>query len=156
MLLLVPLSDAQAQEQPRTHDVTIDDYFTQADIFQIALSPKLNAVAYTEGRWQKATDDRKSDLWIASADNPARRLTSDRANDRSPQWDPDGRLIYFLGNRKREGDKRPPYDGKTQVWRIPASGINAWLGVASPVFDNPEFFSASSQANLPPTTRPST
>ncbi len=123
LIALAAVADpVAAQEKVGRSPITIDDYFTQADIFQIALSPKLNAVAYTEGRWLQATDDRKSDLWIASTDGPARRLTADRANDRAPQWDADGRLIYFLGNRKREGDKRPPYDGKTQVWRIPASG----------------------------------
>src|SRR5262249_24096204 len=47
-----------------------------------------------------------------------RRLTFDRAGDHSPQWSPDSRTIYFAGNRKREGEKQPPYHGKTQVWRI--------------------------------------
>ncbi|MSQ95966.1 MAG: S9 family peptidase [Gemmataceae bacterium] len=101
--------------------ITIDDYFTQADIFQLAYSSK--HIAYTEGRWQEATDDRKADLWVVPTQGgPSRRLTADRASDRTPQFSPDGETIYFLGNRKREGEKRPPYDGKAQVWQIDVSG----------------------------------
>jgi dipeptidyl aminopeptidase/acylaminoacyl peptidase len=111
-----------AQEAKRDHTITIDDYFTQADVLQIALSPKLTGVAYTETRWQESTDDRKSDLWFAPASGSPRRLTFDRANDRSPEWSPDGKAIYFLGNRKREGEKHAPYDGKAQVWRVGPDG----------------------------------
>ncbi len=104
--------------------ITIDDYFTQADLFQVAYQS--DYIAYTEGRWREATDDRKTDLWVAStqfAGAPC-RLTSDRAGDRSPQWGlRPGGPVYFMGNRKREGDKRPPYDGSTQVWRITTDGL---------------------------------
>jgi dipeptidyl aminopeptidase/acylaminoacyl peptidase len=129
LVALFILSPLAAQEVPkRTHTITIDDYFTQADIFQIAMSPNGRGVAYTEGRWQESTDDRRADLWVVLAKDAPRRLTADRAGDRSPQWDPQGKVIYFLGNRKREGEKRPPYDGKTQVWRIGTDG-----GTAEPV-----------------------
>jgi dipeptidyl aminopeptidase/acylaminoacyl peptidase len=107
----------------RTHDITVDDYFTQADILQSRLAPDGKHVAYAEGRWQKSTNDRKTDLWVVpTAGGKARRLTHERANDRSPFWAPDGRSLYFLGNRKREAEKRPPYDGKTQVWRVGLEG----------------------------------
>jgi dipeptidyl aminopeptidase/acylaminoacyl peptidase len=97
--------------------ITIDDYFTQADLFSVAYSPKW--IAYTEGRWQESTDDRKTELWIVpTKGGTSRRLTSDRASARSPQFSTDGSLLYFVANRKREGEKRPPYDGKAQVWRI--------------------------------------
>ena len=80
---------AQAEKAKKT--ITIDDYFTQADIFDLAQGE--NAVAYTEGRWQKSTDDRKTDLWIALTGRPEkdknesknRRLTFDRASYRSPK-----------------------------------------------------------------------
>jgi dipeptidyl aminopeptidase/acylaminoacyl peptidase len=118
-LLVAPLG---AQQVKRDHTITVDDYFTQADIFQVALAPNVGWVAFTEGRWQEASDDRKSDLWIVRLDEPPQRLTSDRAGDRSPKWAPDSKVVYFMGNRKRDGEKRPPYDGKTQVWRIGAGG----------------------------------
>src|SRR5712692_2176354 len=84
----------QAPASKRTHDITLDDYFTQADIFQIARAPNMQHVAFTEGRWQKATDDRKTDLWVVGQlSGTSRRLTFDRANDRSPQWAPDSKTI---------------------------------------------------------------
>jgi dipeptidyl aminopeptidase/acylaminoacyl peptidase len=120
-LILSPI-EAPAQTPALKRAITIDDYFTQADLFQVAYAKE--HIAYTEGRWQESTDDRKTDLWIvprSGADKP-RRLTADRAGDRSPQFSPDGAYVYFLGNRTRDGEKRPPYDGKTQVWRSAAAG----------------------------------
>jgi dipeptidyl aminopeptidase/acylaminoacyl peptidase len=120
---LVLAAPARAQAPERNHDITVDDYFTQADLFAVALSPDGEHIAYTEGRWQKSTDDRKADLWVVECKSgKARKLTFDRASDRAPQWAADSRHIYFLGNRKREGEKRPPYDGKAQVWRIGIGG----------------------------------
>lgn len=113
----------------RTHDITIDDYFTQAFILDHKISPSGEFVAYVEARWRESTNDRKTDLWIVGTrSREARRLTFDRANDRSPRWSADSKHIYFLGNRKASSDKSPPYDGKTQVWRIPVSG-----GIPQPV-----------------------
>jgi dipeptidyl aminopeptidase/acylaminoacyl peptidase len=121
LLSLSPL-EAHAQTPALKRAITIDDYFTQADLFQVAYSKE--HIAYTEGRWQESTDDRKTDLWIVprSGDAKPRRLTADRAGDRYPQFSPDGSHVYFLGNRKREGEKRPPYDGKTQIWRSAVAG----------------------------------
>jgi dipeptidyl aminopeptidase/acylaminoacyl peptidase len=122
-LLLPPVVLAEAAG--RTHDVTIDDYFTLATVTQVAMSPDGKHVAYSEARWQKSTNDRKSDLWVAGTEakgGDPKRLTSDRANDRAVKWAPDNRTLYFLGNRKREAEKKPPFDGKTQVWTITLDG----------------------------------
>ncbi len=108
-----------AQQSKR--NITVDDYFTQADLFGVANSAK--HIAYTEGRWQDSTDDRKTDLWIVpTTGGAARRLTDDRPSARSPQFSLDGGTIFYLANRKREGEKRPPYDGKAQVWRVGFDG----------------------------------
>jgi dipeptidyl aminopeptidase/acylaminoacyl peptidase len=123
LVLGAALAPARAEPPPRTHDITTDDYFTLATPFGIALSPDGKYAAYTEGRWQQSTDDRKTDLWVVETKTArSRRLTADRANDRSPRWSADGRTLYFLGNRKRDGEKQPPYDGTTQVWRINRDG----------------------------------
>ena len=88
---------AAAQEPRRAHTITIDDYFTQADIFQLALSLDSKHVAYTEGRWQQSTDDRKTDLWVVNTNTrEPKRLTSDRASYRSPQWGADSRSVRVL------------------------------------------------------------
>src|SRR4051812_12726994 len=88
-LLLPALASAQ-----RTHDVTIDDYFTLASPLEIAAGPDGKRVAYTDARWQKSTNDRKAELWVTDGSR-SRRLTFDRAGVRSPQWAADGRHIYF-------------------------------------------------------------
>jgi dipeptidyl aminopeptidase/acylaminoacyl peptidase len=120
--LLVPFP-ILAQQPKRTHDITVDDYFTLGNLFEVALSPDGKNVAYAEGRWQKSTDDRKADLWVtATQDGTPRQLTADRAGDRVIRWGADGKNIYFMGNRKHDGDKKPPYDGKPQVWQIPFEG----------------------------------
>jgi dipeptidyl aminopeptidase/acylaminoacyl peptidase len=121
--LLLLVSASQAKAPKREHDITVDDYFTLATISDCVISPDGEVIAYTEGRWQQSTDDRKTDLWMLDTKGATvRRLTSDRANDRSPQWAPDNKTIYFLGNRQRAGEKRPPFDGKTQVWKIGTEG----------------------------------
>ena len=77
----------------------------------------------SRGRWQESTDDRKTDLWVVSTKGgKVRRLTADRANARSPQWNPDGTLCTILAIASAKGEKQPPYDGKSQVWRISPDG----------------------------------
>jgi dipeptidyl aminopeptidase/acylaminoacyl peptidase len=53
-------------------------------------------------------------------------MTHDRGNDRNPKWYQ--QYIFTLANRKREGDKKPPYDGSTQIW-----SVNEFLGHLRPV-----------------------
>jgi dipeptidyl aminopeptidase/acylaminoacyl peptidase len=121
LLALAPLASLHAQE--RTHDVTIDDYFSLALITGSAISPDGKYVTYSEARWQQSTGDRKSDLWIVDTKTAkSKKLTFDRCNPRSMVWTADSKGIYFLANRKRDGDKQPPFDGKTQVWRMSPAG----------------------------------
>jgi hypothetical protein len=123
-LLLLVLLAQPAFAQERTHDVTPDDYFTLNTITEIAVSPDGKHVAYCLATWDKVEDNRKTDLWVVATDGKGKpaRLTFDRANDRKPKWSADGKSIYVLGNRKREAEKKPPFDGATQVWRIDVAG----------------------------------
>jgi dipeptidyl aminopeptidase/acylaminoacyl peptidase len=110
--------------QSRTHDVAPEDYFSLATITELAVSPDGAHVAYCEARWDKADDGRKTDLWVVAVDGRGRprRLTFDRANDRNPKWSADGKTIYLLGNRKREAEKKAPFDGTTQIWSVASDG----------------------------------
>ncbi len=100
----------------RTHDITVDDYLTVHLLTDCATSPDGKYVAFTELRWGEHDEARQTDLWVVeTATQKPMRLTFDRANDSSPQWSPDGTHLYFVSKRNR-GDKKPPYDGSTQVW----------------------------------------
>ena len=66
-LALVSLANLRAAEP---HVVVVDDYFSLGLVAEIAISPKAQSVAYSEGRWQESTNDRKSDLWIAPTSEP--------------------------------------------------------------------------------------
>lgn len=121
VVLLLPVL-ARAQE--RTHTVTPDDYATLATITELAVSADGKYIAYCEGRWGETDDGRKTDLWVVRTDGSAKpaRLTGDRANDRHPKWSADGTAVFVLANRKRAGETKPPFDGTTQVWRVPIDG----------------------------------
>src|SRR6266496_3833611 len=110
--------------QERNHDITPDDYATVNTITEIAVSPDGKQVAYCLATWDKKADNRKTDLWVVDTDGKGRpkQLTADRGNDHNPKWSSDGKAIYVLANRKKEGEKKPPYDGKTQVWKVALDG----------------------------------
>ncbi|MFQ3652064.1 MAG: S9 family peptidase [Gemmataceae bacterium] len=120
--LVAPLGFAQ--EPTARHSITAEDYFRVHLIGEIAVSPNGKQVAYTLASWDKSQDNRRSDVWVIATDGQSkpRRLTVERANDRQVKWSGDGKYLYFLGNRKREGEKKPPYDGSTQIWRVAADG----------------------------------
>src|SRR5262245_3915661 len=126
VFLVLVLAAPVAAQPPATRDhaITVDDYFTLSAVTDFAIAPDGKHVAYCEGRWDKTDDARKSDLWIVATDGKGKptRLTGDRANDRRPRWAADGKAIYVLGNRKREAETKPPYNGSTQVWRVPLDG----------------------------------
>src|SRR5688500_14645205 len=115
---------APAQDNGAKRAITPEDYFSVSLVTELAVSPDGKHVAYPEARWQQPTDDRKADLWVVPTDGKGKpvRLTSERANERHPRWAADSKAIYVLANRKREAEKKPPYDGSTQVWRVPLNG----------------------------------
>jgi acylaminoacyl-peptidase len=124
VLLVLAVPAAAQPPAIRDHAITLDDYATLAAITELAVSPDGKHVAYCEARWDKAVDQRKADLWVVATDGKGKptRLTGDRANERHPRWSADGKAVYVLANRKREAETKPPYDGKTQVWRVPLDG----------------------------------
>jgi dipeptidyl aminopeptidase/acylaminoacyl peptidase len=122
-VVLAVLTSARAEPPVRNHDVTTDDYFSLAVPTEVALSPGSRFVAYADTRWQKSSDDRKADLWIVDCTTgKSRRLTLDRCGAHSLRWAPDGESIYYLAARRRESEKKPPFDGTTQVWHTTLSG----------------------------------
>ena len=74
-----------------------------------------------------------SDLWRVSLDEAAPvQLTRGDCRDRSPRFDPEGRL-YFLSNRNpRPGEAAEGDKDRAQVWRLGAGG-----GEPTPITDEP-------------------
>ena len=115
---------AWADEPVRDHAITVEDYETVATIADCALSPDGRHAVYVDSRWNVEADKRNADLWLVdTAGKNCRRITFDMASDRSPEWGPDSRWIYFLSNRKLGDEDQPPYNGKTQLWRIAIDGV---------------------------------
>jgi dipeptidyl aminopeptidase/acylaminoacyl peptidase len=111
----------------RTHQVTIDDYFSLAAVSEMAVSPDGRQIAYCEGRWEKQAEGRETSLWIVSAgENPhPQRLPFDGAGTHALHWSADGTRLYFLASRKHAGEKEPPSNGTAQVWELNLQGGDA-------------------------------
>ena len=109
----------------RDHDITVDDYPSVAIIYGCAASPDGTHVAYMDVRWDQTSDRRAADIWVVPTDGgEAQRLTFDPASDAGAQWGSDSQWIYFTSNRERAGEEDPPYNGRTQVWRIRRDGTD--------------------------------
>lgn len=123
LFLLASCGFASGQAE-RTHDITPADYFSLKTITEIAVSPDGKRVAFALATWDEKADDRRSDLWVVSTDGKGKPvpLTTDRANDRHPKWSADGKTLYFVGNRKKDGQKKAPFNGTSQIWKVPADG----------------------------------
>ncbi len=123
LLLLVLASAAQAQPARRTQTIGVEDYFSQVFILGSVISPDGKSIAYLEASWPKGSEDRQTDLCVAStSDGTIKRLGSVRPTSSSlMQWSSDSRWIYFA-NRRSRGETKPPLNGVQQVWRIAARG----------------------------------
>jgi tricorn protease len=75
--------------------VTEVDRDEEGDINDATWSPDSRFLAYT-----KVGETQLSSIWVYSLeDGKARQLTSDKTNESSPSFDPQGRYLYFLSNR---------------------------------------------------------
>jgi len=126
-ILFLAAASANAQPPARTHDVTPDDYASIALITELAVSPDGKQVAYCLATWDVKADNRRTDLWVVATDGKGkpRQLTKDRANDRHPEWSADGKAIHVLANRKKDGQKEPPFNGSAQIWKVNAEDGSA-------------------------------
>ena len=78
------------------------------EILTFAPSPDRKQIAYTTG------GGTQEDIFVADAGGTRiRQLTNDQANDRSVEWSPDGKTLYFYSNRGEDGHR---------IWSIRADG----------------------------------
>lgn len=116
LLLLVVLGSSQgaptAVHGKRTHDITIDDYFTLAYIGECEMRPDGSNVAFTDSRWSPDHESRNRDIWMVNIRGEhLQRLTFNQADDWNISWSNDGSWIYFQSRRFTES-------GGSQVWRL--------------------------------------
>lgn len=115
-LCLAICGPARAADPPRP--VTVDDYFSLGILNEVAASSAARAVAYTEGRWQESTNDRKTDVWVVPfSGGPPRRITFDRAGYDTIRWSDDGKFVYCASNISLSGTP-----ASRQVVRVAADG----------------------------------
>ena len=118
LLIIAGFGTVFAAEPERTHDLTPEDYFTQGFIYDCALSPDGEYVAFTDLRWDLEADTRHTDLWIVNRrTGKMQRKTFHPGGDGHPIWGADSRSVYFTSSRG-EADGQPPLNKKTQVWKV--------------------------------------
>jgi len=119
---LAAVSASAAAPEARTHDITVEDYFTQGFVSDCKISPDGRHIAFADLRWDLDADTRHTDLWIVNiATRAMSRVTFHPGNDGSPEWSSDGRWLHFTSARGKE-DELPPSNGKTQVWKVSVEG----------------------------------
>ncbi|MFN2633685.1 MAG: TolB family protein, partial [Thermoanaerobaculia bacterium] len=100
VLLALISGTAVAEKKP----FTADELWAVQRVASPALSPDGMLVVYTVTTYDVEENRGNGDLWIVPlAGGRPRRLTSNKASDSSPVWNPDGRRIAFVS--KREDDK---------------------------------------------------
>jgi dipeptidyl aminopeptidase/acylaminoacyl peptidase len=125
IVLVLMLFVQTAHSNERTQQIELDDYFTQAYVNSVAISPDGKWVAYTEMRWEPPAESRNTELWVVStAGGDPRRLTFDPAADGGAQWSADSRFIFFTSARGK-AEQEAPLNGETQIWKIAVEGGEA-------------------------------
>lgn len=122
LLACVLIFSGNVQALTREHPITIDDFFDIASMTDAVISPDGKQAVWVESRWDKALDRSQTDLWqINTNSRKTIKLTFSDDNESSPRFSPDGHYVYFLSKRG-ETSASAPYQGVTQVYRIPANG----------------------------------
>jgi len=115
--------------EPRTKDgkklLTALDLLKVAAVTGPRVSPDGAHVAYTVSETKTEKDKEwktVSHVWVAliapAGSAKPRQYTRGEKNDTAPEWSPDGKLLAFLSDREKDGER--------QVWMMAADGGEAW------------------------------
>ncbi|USD37391.1 S9 family peptidase [Ferrimonas sp. SCSIO 43195] len=110
----------------RTHDITPNDFFSIQGMSQVQLSADGEQAVWVQSYWDEAADKSLNDLWrVKLGQQKPERLTFSPDKESQPRLDSEGKYLYFLRAEKRGEGKQPPYNGKSQIFRMPLSGGDA-------------------------------
>ena len=114
--ILAAVSLALALPAAAKRPVTFDDMIAMGRVSDPQVSPDGMWVAYVVDAYDKATNGRRSALWLAALETGEnRQLTHSDKRDRNPRWSVDGKSLAFLSNRS----------GGWQIWTIRLDGGEA-------------------------------
>ncbi len=136
LAIFMLLSAASAQEKPAASPAQVPPprakdgrkLLTALDLLHIAgvggprLSPDGTKVAYTVSETKTEKDKEwkaTTHVWVVPTGvGAARQYTRGDKSASGPEWSPDGKLLAFLSDREKDGER--------QVWMMMADGGEAW------------------------------
>ncbi len=99
--VVVGASARPAAAQSRT--MTIEDVIALRGVNDAQISPDGQWIAYTVTRADMEQNASDADIWLVSAKGGTpTRLTTNKKNDTSPRWSPDGRQLAFISAREEK------------------------------------------------------
>jgi dipeptidyl aminopeptidase/acylaminoacyl peptidase len=86
------------------------------------IAPDGARVAYTASETKTEKDKEwktVTQIWVVpTVGGSARQYTRGEKNANAPEWSPDGKMLAFLSDREKDGER--------QVWMMPSDGGEAW------------------------------
>jgi dipeptidyl aminopeptidase/acylaminoacyl peptidase len=118
---------ASAALEPRAKNgkklLTAMDLMKVSNVGAPRITPDGTRVAYTASE-SKTEKDKEwktvTQVWVTpvSTTGAARQYTRGDKNATAPEWSPDGKILAFLSDREKDGER--------QIWMMPADGGEAW------------------------------
>jgi Tol biopolymer transport system component len=116
LLAVVFLCLGAVQPAQAGRPLTFNDMISFGRVSDPQISPDGQWVVYVVDTYDKGTNARRSDLWLASLQTgESRQLTRSGKRDRQPRWSPDSKTLGFLSNR----------EGGWEIWTIRRDGGEA-------------------------------
>ena len=118
---------ATSAPEPRAKNgkklLTALDLMKVVNVVAPRIAPDGTRVAYTaseiktekDKEWKSVTQ-----IWVVKTGDvgQARQYTRGEKNANAPEWSPDGKLLAFLSDREKDGER--------QIWMMPSDGGEAW------------------------------
>jgi dipeptidyl aminopeptidase/acylaminoacyl peptidase len=114
--LFVSVGCCFAADLEKSHPFSIHDMLAMDRLSDPQVSPDGKLVVFVLRKTDLEENKGLTDLWLVGTDGTSlRRLTSHKAADSNPRWEPDGKAILFISTRS----------DSSQVWRIRIDGGEA-------------------------------